>query len=131
MKVELVFNLDEVGMSESWDRKEKKVIVPTFMDGQRIHHQASRGVRHISIITCITATEESLTPYIVTSQDSDAVRKRLMSSGVRLGVDFVLTNRSKPYVSRKLFLDDIKTISVPYLTEPLDWEELEGCEAVF
>jgi hypothetical protein len=53
-----------------------------------------------------------------------------MSRGVRLGVDFVLKNRSKPYVSRKFFLDYIKTIFVSYLTELRDSEELEGCEAV-
>jgi hypothetical protein len=130
MKAELVFNLDDVGMSEWEDRKEKKVIIPKFMEDQTIHHRASRGVRHISIITCITAAEESLTPYLVTSQDSDAVRKRLMSRGVRLGVDFALKNRSKPYVGRELFFDYIKTIFVPYLTELQDSEELEGWKAV-
>jgi hypothetical protein len=103
MKAELSFHLDEVGMSEWEDRNVRKAIVPTTIDGQTIHHRASRSVRHISIITCINAAGESLKPYIVTSQDSDAIRKRLMIHGVRLGVDFVLRHRSKPYVSRKLF----------------------------
>jgi hypothetical protein len=67
MKAELVFNLDEVGLSEWEDRKDRKVIVPMTMDGQTIHHRASRNVKHISIITCITAGGESLTPYIVPS----------------------------------------------------------------
>jgi hypothetical protein len=43
MKVELVFNLEEIGMSEWHDRKEKKVIVPTFMDGQTSHHRGIKG----------------------------------------------------------------------------------------
>jgi hypothetical protein len=38
---------------------------------------------------------ESLTPYIVTSQDSQSLRMRLMSRGVGLGVDFVLRQPSK------------------------------------
>jgi hypothetical protein len=67
MKAELVFNLDEVGLSEWEDRKDKRVIVPMKMDSQTIHHRASRNVKHISIITCITAGGESLTPYIVAS----------------------------------------------------------------
>jgi hypothetical protein len=92
-------------MSEWEDRKEKKVIASATMDGHTIHHRPSRNVRHISIIRCITAAGESLTPYIVTSQDFDAIRKRLMSRGVRLGVDFVLRRRSKPYVSGKLFFE--------------------------
>jgi hypothetical protein len=96
MKAELMFNLDEVGLSEWEDRKDKKVIVPMTMDGQTIHHRASRNVKHISIITCIIAREESLNPYIVTSQDSETLRRRLMTHGVRLSVDFVLKHRSKP-----------------------------------
>jgi hypothetical protein len=55
MKAELVFNLDEVGMSKWEDSKKKKVIVPMRMDGQTIHHGASRSVKHILVIVCITA----------------------------------------------------------------------------
>jgi hypothetical protein len=113
----LIFNLDEVSMSELDDRKDKKVIVPMTMDGQTIHHGASRSVKYISVIVCITAGGESLTPFIVTSQISDGIRTRLMSRGVRLGVDFVLRQRPKPYVSRKLSLEYIKTIFVPYLNK--------------
>jgi hypothetical protein len=87
-------------------------------------------VKHILVIAYITAGGESLTPFIMTSQISDGIRKRLMSRGVRLGVDFVLRQRSKPYVSRKFFPEYIKTIFVPYLNEPGDSEEFEACEAV-
>jgi nucleoid DNA-binding protein len=37
MKFELVFNLDEVGIFEWKDRKDRKAIVPKTMDGQAIH----------------------------------------------------------------------------------------------
>jgi hypothetical protein len=67
MKAELVFNLDEAGMSDWDDRKDKKVIVTKTMVGQTIHHHVSRNVIHISIITCITTAGESLTLYIVIS----------------------------------------------------------------
>jgi hypothetical protein len=59
---ELVFNLDEVGISDWEDRKTKTVIVPATMRGQTIHHEISRTVKHISVITCISVAEESLTP---------------------------------------------------------------------
>jgi hypothetical protein len=79
------FNLDDVGMSEWEDRNEKKVIVPMTMDGQMIRHGASRSVKHISVTAYILAGGESLMPFIVTSQISDDIRKRLMSRGIRLG----------------------------------------------
>jgi hypothetical protein len=130
MKAELFSNLDEVGMSEWDDRKEKKVIVPATMNGQTRVHRASRRVRHISIITCIAAAGESLTRSIMTSRDSDAIRKGLMNRCVRPGVDFVLRHRSKPHVNSRLFLEYINTIFVLYLNELWNWEELEACETV-
>jgi hypothetical protein len=71
-----------------------------------------------------------LTPYIVTSQDSERVRERLKSRGVRLGVDFVLRHRSKSYVNGKLFLEYINIIFIPYLNELQQSEEFAECEAV-
>jgi hypothetical protein len=90
MKEELVFNLDEVNMLEWEDWKDRKVTVAKTMDGPMMHHRASQNVRYTSIITYITAGRESLTPYIMTSLDSEPVRRRLMSRGARLSVDFVL-----------------------------------------
>jgi hypothetical protein len=65
--VELVFNLDEVSISDWEDRKTKKVIVPATMRGRTIHHGISRTVEHISVITCVSAAEESLTLYVIPS----------------------------------------------------------------
>jgi hypothetical protein len=130
MKTELVFSLDEIGMSEWENRKERKMIIMKTMEGQTMYHRESRSVRHISIVTCITAGGESLTPYILTSQDSDAIRKRLMRHGVRLGVDFVLRQWLKPYINRKLLLEYINAIFIPYLNQLRESKEFEACEAV-
>jgi hypothetical protein len=117
MKTELVIDFDEVGMSERGDRKDNNVIISKTMTGGTIDHGASRNVKHVSTITCITATGESLTPYIVISQDSEPFRKRLMSRGVRLGIDFVLRQRCKPYVNNTLFLGDVNSTFIHYLNE--------------
>jgi hypothetical protein len=130
MKVKLVFNLDKVGMSEQEDRKGKKVIVAMTTAGQTIDCDMSRSMKHISVVACVTARRESRTPFIMTSQISDGIRKRLLSRGVRLGVDFVLRQRPKPYVSSKLLFEYVKTIFVPYLNEQQDLEEFNASEAV-
>jgi hypothetical protein len=130
MKAELVFDLDEVGMSEWEDRKDKKAIVPKTMDSQTIHHRTSQNVKHISIIICISTRKESLTPYIVILQDSELFHRRLMSRGVRPGIDLVLQQSSKPYVSGRLFLEYINSIFIPYLNELRELEEFTICEAI-
>jgi hypothetical protein len=99
MKAELVFDLNEAGISEWEDRRDKKMLIPKTISGHMMHHSASRNVKHISIITRISAAGESLAPDIVTSQDSQSLRRKLMSGGVRLSVDFVLRQRSKSYVN--------------------------------
>jgi hypothetical protein len=104
MKVELVFNLGEVGMSEWEDRNDKRMIFSKTMDERTTHHRVSRNVKYISIVTCISAREESLTPYVVILQDSEPLRKKLMHHDIRLGVDFVLRQRLKPYMNSTLFL---------------------------
>jgi hypothetical protein len=129
MKVELAFNLDKMGMSEWEDRKEKKGNVPMRTDGQMIHHGASRSVKNISVIAYISAGGESLTPVIMTSQISDGIHKRLINRGFRFAIDFVLRQRSKPDVSRKLFREHVKTIFRPYWNELWDSEECEACES--
>jgi hypothetical protein len=90
MKPELFFNLDEAGMSEREDRKEKKTIVAMTTDNQTISRGAPRSVRHTSVIAYISAGGESLTPFIVRWQIWDGIRKKPMGRRVRLGVDLVL-----------------------------------------
>jgi hypothetical protein len=52
---ELVFNLDEVGISDWEHRKTKKVIAIAAMFGQTIHHGVSRNAKRISVISCLSA----------------------------------------------------------------------------
>jgi hypothetical protein len=94
--VELVFNLHEVGISDWEDRKTKMktVIIPVTIRRQTVHHEISQTVKHISVIACISAAGESLTPYIITSQAQTSVQERLKKQDIRFDTDFVL--RSNP-----------------------------------
>jgi hypothetical protein len=92
--------------------------------------RASGNVKHMSAVTCIRAAGESLTPFIVPSQDSQSVRRKLVRRGVRLGIDLVLRERPKPYGNEALFLEDIHSIFILYLHELRDSEQFDVCEAV-
>jgi hypothetical protein len=52
---DLVFNLDEVGISDWEDRKTTRVVVPAALFGQMIYHGVSPKVKHISVIVCMSA----------------------------------------------------------------------------
>jgi hypothetical protein len=71
----------------------------------------------VSIIACVSTGGKSLTPYVVTSQDSPAVRQALKKRGVRLGTDFVLKHRARPYINAEIFEEYIRSVLLPNLNE--------------
>jgi hypothetical protein len=93
---DLVFNLDEVGISDWEDRKPKHV-------------------KHISIVTCISAVGACLTPYVVRSQDSATLHRAFEATRMQIGKHFILKHRAKPYVNVDLFENDIQTVFLPDL----------------
>jgi hypothetical protein len=64
---ELVFNLDEVGISECENQAPRKVIVPVSITDQTIHHGVRGNLKHLSVICYVSVAGESLTLYIVSS----------------------------------------------------------------
>jgi hypothetical protein len=57
---ELVFHLDEVGISDWEDCKTKKVIDLAAIFSQTMRHGLSRNMKHIAVIACMSAAGSSL-----------------------------------------------------------------------
>jgi hypothetical protein len=74
-------------------------------------------VKLISVIACVFAAGESLTPDIIASQDSSWVREKLNKHGVRFGTDLIMKSNAKPYINVKIFLDYVRTVRLPHLGE--------------
>jgi hypothetical protein len=73
------------------------------MSAQKNHHKINRNLRHVSVIACISAAGESLTPYIATSQDSLPVRENLKSE-VPVSVSISFESVFKTLHQRQIFL---------------------------
>jgi hypothetical protein len=128
--VDLVFNLGEIGISDWEDRKPKKVVVPINMAAHNIHHRISRNVKYISIVTCISASGACLTPYVVTSRDSAALRRALEATGMQIGKHLILKQRAKPYVNADLFENYVRTVFLPQLAITYIMQNVRNEEAV-
>jgi hypothetical protein len=98
---ELIFNLDEFGISDWEDRKTRNAVVPATIDGQTIHHAVSRNVKYISGIVYMSAAWESLIPDIMASQNSSPVQEQPRTHCVRLGRDLILSSNHRAYATRK------------------------------
>jgi hypothetical protein len=84
----------------------------------------------VSIIACVSASGESLTPYVLTSRDSPAVRQALKTRGMRLGTDFVLKHRAKPYINAKIVEEYIRSVLLLNLNELRSLEGFADEDAV-
>jgi hypothetical protein len=107
---ELVFNLDEVSVSEREDRSERRVIVPSTMRGQTIPHAVHMNLKHISIVTCISGAGEHTTPCLVWSQGNAAVERKLKIEGSRMLIDLIFKPRHKPCMNSELFAEYSSTV---------------------
>jgi hypothetical protein len=130
-RADLVFNLDEVGISDWEDRQPKKVVVPRTAALHSIHHRLSRSVKHMSVVACISASGACLTPYVVTSQDSADIRRDLEADGMQIGRHLILKHRNKPSVSDELFKDYLRSVFLPHLMMTHIVKDLREEEAVF
>jgi hypothetical protein len=90
---QLLFNLDDVCISEWEDRARRKVIVPVSLTDQTIHHGVHRNLKHMSVMCCVSAVGESLTPFGISSQVNDKVIETLKIEGFGMGVYMVLKHR--------------------------------------
>jgi hypothetical protein len=114
---EVVFNLDEVHISEWEDQKTKTVIVPKSMSEQMMQDKVNRNLKHVSVIGHVSAAGKSFIPDIVTFQDSTHVREQLKKYGVDFDTDFILKDRANPHINAKIFLEDIRALVLPNLNE--------------
>ena len=100
---ELVLNLDEQGISDWEDRKSKWVVIPILAEHQPVHHGVSWNLKHLSVVTCMSAGGQCLMPYMVTSQTSQPVCCYLSTTGLRNGI---VNYRIDYKVSRIVYAED-------------------------
>jgi hypothetical protein len=109
---ELLFNLDEVGASDWEDRKPKKVFVSISLSETEIFHEVSRKFRHQSLLACVSAAGDSVTPLIINCLHNT---ESIWTTGLRENEDLMLRFRDPAYIDEEIFFEYISTIFVPYV----------------
>jgi hypothetical protein len=101
----VVFNLDEVGVSECDDGRPKKTLVPAAMGRQTIHHGVNRNFKHITIVTCVAVSGEYGIPDVITSHDWENLRQGLRKKGIEFARHLTLKKSHKAEVNGNSFAE--------------------------
>jgi hypothetical protein len=124
---ELVFNLDEVSSSD-WDaRKPKKMILPRSVRPDDVYHSVSRRYRHVTLLACIAAAGDTLTPMIISVSPIPA---SLWAQDLRQDEDAMLRARQLACTDENLFFEYISQVVVPYVSNLRERPEFANETAV-
>jgi hypothetical protein len=84
------------------------IVVPTWYLGSTTSGFLSgkpelRDLKHISMVRCVLASGESLTPFLVSSEVHEMVIESLKAERFGMGVELILEHARKPYMNARLF----------------------------
>jgi hypothetical protein len=86
LPAELIFNLDETGLSDWENRKTKPVLVPVTEGDSKLHYPINRAIRHDTLMCCIPASRDSYCPMLITLTDG---ARKLFETGGRDHIDLM------------------------------------------
>ncbi len=96
----------------SQDLKPKNVFIDNNLDSNHITYSVSRKVSHMTILTCVSAAGDALTPLLITKH---TIKDSLWETGLRQDEDVMIRIRDPPYISKELFEEYINVVFIPYL----------------
>jgi hypothetical protein len=108
----------------------EKAIVSSTMRGEMIYQGIHRNLKQISIVVCISTSEEHMTLFFVGSQVNDPVGRKLKTEGFRIGLGLILKRRNKSDMNFEHFTEYLSTFLLRYIYELWSNEEFADKEAV-
>jgi hypothetical protein len=76
------------------------MILPAGVAKEDVYHPVSRRHRHMTLLSCVSAWDDALTPLVITASPiSDA----LWRGGFKQSEDAMIRRRSPDYITEELF----------------------------
>jgi hypothetical protein len=114
---ELIFNLDETGLSDWEERTTKPVIIQSHASSSILHYPIDRVIRHHTLLSCVSASGDAYSPLLIAPHPK---ARRIFEKGIRENFDLKLEIRQIPSVDAELFKQYIKELFLP--TVAANWE---------
>jgi hypothetical protein len=116
---ELIYNLDETGLSEWEERRRKNVIASAATIGKTLHYRANRGIRHQTLLCTVSAGGDAYSPLLLSSEPSTL---RLFETPIRRNIDLSIEIKDSAYVDTSTFRDYVSNRIIPHITSDRNGE---------
>jgi hypothetical protein len=104
---ELIFNLDETGLSDWEERKEKVVLVPSAHIDSTLHYPVNRSVRHHTLMCCISAAGDGYCPLLIAPNRG---AQKIFETGIHRDIGIMMEIREPAYATAEIFRIYIETV---------------------
>lgn len=119
---ELIFNMDETGLSDWEERRPKRVLVPIHAGDSQLHYPVDRRIRHQTLLCCVSASGDAYCPLLVSAYSQAS---SVFDCGLRDGIDVKIEIRDSPYINAELFEQYVRDVFFPMVESN---RGLPGCE---
>jgi hypothetical protein len=118
---ELIFNIDETGLSDWEERKEKMVLVPAAHIDSTLHYPVNRPVRHHTLMCCISAAGDTYCLLLIAPNRG---AQKIFETGIGRDIDIMMEIREPAYTTAEIFRRYIETVFFPAIAAN---RKLPGC----
>jgi hypothetical protein len=87
---ELIFNLDETGLSDWEERKTRPVIIPSHTSPSTLHYPIDRAISHHALLCCVSASGDAYSPLLIALHPK---ARRIFEKGIRENIHLKLEIR--------------------------------------
>jgi hypothetical protein len=119
---ELIFNLDEAGLSDWEERKMKPVIIPPHAPSSTLHYPLDRTIRRHILLCCVSESGDAYSPLFIALHPKT---RSIFEKSIRENIDLKLEIRQVPDVDAGLFNQYRKEIFIPAVAAN---REPPGCD---
>jgi hypothetical protein len=88
-----------------------------FLPAVEVNNSLHRGLKHISVVVCISTGADHMTPFVVSSQVNDRVISTLKSEWFRISGDMILRKQDKLYMHAALFAEYVPKVFLLHIAK--------------
>ena len=121
---ELIYNIDETGLSDWEERKPKTVIVPEEIDPGNLHYPVDRSIKHVTLLVTVSWGGDAYFPLTVTKEPD---LEKIFQLGIRRDPDLSLHVWNSNYMDKETFCDRIINKFMPQV---LNDRKYCGCDTL-
>jgi hypothetical protein len=126
--VELIFNLDETGLSHWEEKKPKQVLIRTTVKNANLYYPTDREIHHQTLLCRVSASGDA---YCLLLLCSNPAALSIFHMGIRDGIHLRIKIQPSLYFNKELLLEHVREGFLPAVESNCELPGYPGKPAIY